>query len=228
MVSEAQALGIFGKQRFLAADRVTAAWNRIIEERRTAHAIPPLKPAGAPTVRYHEATLKKATEDSDWYLIYDPGFSLRENRAILGNNPDRLPGHLHDNDWWLAAREDGWANTKAEPGYYLIRMEGMFPCDNPARDWDWQEEQVRQMGDLFQRAPTYFIANGCISCFLLNNQEAHLEKYCHFGPEMDADYCFVATSFENNCLNLGHWLRNDWGGYWGYGLKVCLVRKFDF
>jgi hypothetical protein len=226
LVTEAQALVILGEQRVLSADRVVATWNRLIKEQRTDHAILPLNLSATPSVWYTEETLKRIAKDPAWYLIYDPGFSLRENRAILGTDHDHQPCHLRDNDWWLAQREDSWATVKEEPAYHLVRMEGLFPLDNPAKDWDWQEAQIRQIGEAFVRAPTWLVVNACISCFLLNNVR-YLETTYNFGPEMDADYCFLVTNFEQSGLNLGHWLRSDWGGYWVSGLMVCLARKFD-
>jgi hypothetical protein len=226
VVTEAQALGILGERRFLSADRVVVAWNKLIGERRTDHSIPLLELSDSLPIRYTEETLSAIAEDQAWCLIYDPGFSLRDNRAILGTDPDHQPCHYRDNDWWLSEREDEWASEKDKPAYHLVRMEGLFPLDNPSKDWDWQEEQIHQMGEVFHRVPSRIIANACVSCFLLNN-ERHLEAYSNFGPEMDASYCFVVTGFNRAGLNLGHWLRNDWGGYFGWGLLVCLSRKFD-
>jgi len=225
-VTEAQALSILGERRFLSAGRVAAAWNKMIKERRTEHAIPPIEPAAGLAIRYGEKTLKEVAEDTGWYLIYDPEFSLRDTQAILGTDTERQPCFRGDNDWWFAEREDYWAGVSAEPAYYLVRMEGLFSLDNPARDWDWQDEQIKQMGEAFERTPTRIVVNACISCFLLNNQR-FLEATYNFGPEMDADYCFLVTNFEPRGLNLGHWLRNDWGGYWVSGLTTSVARKFD-
>jgi hypothetical protein len=226
LVTEAQSLVILGEQRVLSADRVVAAWNGLIKERRTDHAILPISLSGSPSVQYTEETLKIMAKDPAWCLIYDLGFSLRENLAILGRNNEHQPCHFRDNDWWLAQREDSWATVKEKPAYHLIRMEGLFPLDNPAKDWDWQESQIKEMGKAFKRASTRLMVNSCVSWFLLNNVR-YLENTYHFGPEMDADYCFLVTNFEQSGLNLGHWLRNDWGGYWVSGLMVCLARKFD-
>jgi hypothetical protein len=226
VATEAQASAILGEQRFLSADRVVMAWNKLIGERRTGHSIPLLEVSGRLPIRYTEETLNTVVEDPAWYLIYDPGFSLRYSRNILGTDPAHQPCHYRGNDWWLSEREDGWASEKDGPAYYLVSMKGLFPLDNPTKHWDWQEEQIHQMGDVFYRAPSRIIANACVSCLLLNN-EWHLENYGSFGPEMDASYCFVVTGFNSTGLNFGHWIRNDWGGYFGWDLLVCLARKFD-
>lgn len=226
MVTEAGALSVLGKQRFLSADRVARAWNKLIQERRTDHSIPLLQLTGRPPVRYTEEMLRTIAEDPAWCLIYDPGFSLRDNYDILGADPDHQPCHYRDNDWWLAEREDAWAMQKDDPAYYLIRTEGLFPLDNAAKNWDWQETQIQEMGEIFHRAPSRIVANACVSFFLLNNQRI-LEAYSNFGPEMDASWCFIVVGFDSVGLNLGHWIRNDWGGYWDYNLRVFLARKFD-
>jgi hypothetical protein len=225
-VTEAQAAAIFGERRFLSAEKVVRAWNKLIEEGRGGHAHKPIKVPDNVPIPYSEATLKELGADNRWYLIYDPGFSPRENREIVGTDPEKQPCHRADNDWWLAEREDFWAGAKEDPGYRLFTMEGLFPLDNAAKDWDWQDEQVKAMGEAYERASTRLIANACISCFLVN-QERHFESTYNFGPEMDADYCFLVTNFEQQGLSIGHWLRNDWGGYWVSGLATCVARKPD-
>lgn len=225
--TEAQALGVFGERRFLTADRVVAAWNKLIEERRTDHAIKTLKQPDDTPINYTEATLKAMADDPKWYLIYDPGFSLRENRAILGTDPTRQPCHRQDNDWWwMSEREESWAAAREKPAYHLVRMEGLFPLDNPAKDWDWQKKQIEEMGESYERTPTRIIVNAIVSCLLLN-QERFFENTYNFGPEMDADYCFLVVHLEPIGLSLGHWLQNDWGGYFISGLETSIARKFD-
>ena len=226
-VTEAKALNILGEQRFLAAARVAAAWNILIGERRSEHTIPPIKLAGSPPIRYTEATLTAVSKDPGWYLIYEPGFTLKDNRAILGTDPTRSPSHREDNTWWFAQREEGWVNKKHDTGYYLIKMEGALTLDDASKDWRWQEKQIQQMGEAFQRAPTQIVLNSVVTCFLLNNQK-YISKYNNFGPELDADYCYVTCVFDNAGLSLGHWVNNDWGGYWGSEIRVLLGRKPDF
>lgn len=225
-VTEARALSILGKRRFLSADRVGESWNQVIGELRTGHSVPLLKFSGSQPVRYTEETLEEVAKDPAWCLFFDPGFSIRDNREIIGVDPARQPCHRLDNDWWYREREDYWAKTREEPGYHLVRMEGLFQITNPAQDWEWQELQIKQMGELFQRAPTRVIINACVSFFLLNNQKYFVD-YSNFGPERDSDWCYMVTSWDELGINLGHWLANDWGGYWGADLRVCLFRKFD-
>jgi hypothetical protein len=226
LVTEALALGRLGERRFLAAERVVSAWNKVIQGRRTSHSIAPLEISSSQPVRYTEETLTKVVEDPAWCLYYDPGFSLRDNREIIGTDPSRQTCHRLDNDWWYREREDYWAKKREEPGYHLVRMEGVFQLSNPAQDWEWQEVQIKQMGELFQRAPTRVIVNACVSFFLLNN-EKYFVNYSVFGPERDSDWCYIVANWDEFGINLGHWLNNDWGGYWGADLRVCLKRKPD-
>ena len=225
--TEAEAIGILGERRFLAADKVVAAWNKLVGEHRTDRAVKPLKSPGSPVIKYSEAILEEMAADPGWYVIYDPGLSLRENRAILGTDPARQPCHRRDNDWWwLSQREEPWAAAREKPDYHLLRMEGLFPLDNAARDWDWQKKQIEEMGASYERTPTRIIVNAIVSCFLLN-QERFFENTYNFGPEMDADYCFLVVHLEPIGLSLGHWLQNDWGGYFISGLETSVMRKFD-
>ena len=53
--------------------------------------------------------------------------SLRDNRLILGVNPECVPSHRQDNDWWLSQREDTWAAKKEEDSYCLVKMGGPVP-----------------------------------------------------------------------------------------------------
>lgn len=226
MIKETQASRLFGEQRFLSADRVVSAWNGLIDEHRTDYTIPSLELSGSQPIRYRQDTLEEAVRDPAWHLIFDPGFSLRENRAILGTDPDHQPCHLLGNDWWLSPEDEGWANEKAEPAYHLIRMAGLFSLDNFSKNWDWQEDQIREMGTDFKRTPTRVLANAQVSCFLLNGKMQFQDTYV-FGPELDSSYCFIVAFWDQSGLNIGHWMRNDWGGYWVSDLSVCLTREFD-
>jgi hypothetical protein len=225
-VTEAQASRLFGEHRFLSADRVVSAWNGLIGERRTDDTVPPLELSGSQPIHYSQAILEEAARDPAWHLIFDPGFSLRENRAILGTDPDHQPCHLRGNDWWLSPQDEGWVNEKAEPAYHLIRMAGLFSLDNFAKDWDWQETQIQEMDAGFRRVPTRILADAQVSCFLLNGKTQFPDSYI-FGPELDSSYCFIVAFWDRSGLNLGHWMRNDWGGYWVSDLCVCLTREFD-
>jgi hypothetical protein len=226
-LTEAKALNILGEQRFLSADRVVGVWNKLIKEHRTEHNIPPLKLSGSPPIRYTGETLQALAKDSGWYLLYEPGIALKDSYAIIGTEPAPLPRFAKGNDWWFAQREEGWVNKKYDAGYYLVSMDGVLTLDDASKDWRWQEKQIKQIGDAFQRAPTQIMLNALVSCFLLNNQR-YLSKYNNFGPEMDADYCYITLVFDDAGVSLGHWVDNDWGGYWGSEIRVLLSRKFDF
>lgn len=226
-VSEAKALSILGEKRFLSADRVISIWNKLIKEPRTEHNIPPLKIAGSPPIRYAGETLQAVAKDPDWYLLYEPGIALKDSYAILGTEPAPQPRFAKGNEWWFAQREEEWVNKKYDAGYYLVRMEGVLTLDDASKDWRWQERQIKEMGEAFQRAPTQVVLNALVACFLLNNQR-YLSKYNNFGPERDADYCYVTLVFDDAGVSLGHWVDNDWGGYWGSEIRILLSRKFDF
>lgn len=224
LATRRQASQILGMTRFLHPGHVVPAWNRLISERRTDHSISSLKALDSLPIRYTEETLREVAQDRAWYLVYDPGFSLRDKRALLGTDRDHQPCHYPGNNWWLSQEEDKWAAARAEPAYHLVRMEGLFPCDEPQKNWDWQEEQIRQMGEMFYRAPSRVVGNACITCFLLNSQQRHLETCYHWGPEQSSDGYFVGVGhFDCRGFRVGHWYRDGWSGR----LRVCVARKFD-
>jgi hypothetical protein len=226
LINNSEASRQLGERRFLSAERVVSEWNKLIKEKRSQHSIAPIEISADLQIPYTADTLNEFSRDTGWYLIYDPGFSLINNRLIIGTDPSHPPCHREDNDWWLVEREQRWASKTESPGYYLVKMEGILTLDNAAKDWDWQDEQIKQMGKKLQRASTRVVVNAMVSCYLLNG-EKHLDKYSFFGPEVDADWCLLVTGWDEHGINLGHWLRNDWGGYWGADLRVCLSYKYD-
>jgi len=224
-VNEARALGILGEQRFLSAERVVGAWNDLNKERRTGHSLPLLEVPTGVSIRYTEGVLREMAGDPGWYLVYDSGFSLRDNYAIVGRDINHQPCHHQGNGWCLSQKEDYWAATRGEPAYYLVKPKGLFPCDIPKKNWDWQEEQISQIGSrAFYRAPSRVVANHLVSCFLLNGGERHFKDCYHWGPEMNSAGRPVRLGF---FVREGLYLSSESRGNWGSHLCVCLVRKFD-
>jgi len=218
LVTEARALAILGESRFLSAGRVIPAWNRAIQEKRTAE-LPLLEAPGSTVIRYSEQTLREAAQDVAWHLVWNPGLSLRNNRAIFGVNTEQQPCHYKDNTWWLGPKEDGWATEKGETGYYLLRMEGLFA----GQTWDDQEAEISRMGMEFYRSPSRLITNACFSIFLLTGRRP-LETYYHWGPEAVSGGRLVRVgSFGCGGFFVYDWLRVGRSGR----IRVCLARKFQ-
>ena len=115
-ITDSEVLRQLGERRFLSAERVVSEWNRLIKEKRNQHSITPVEIPEDLQIPYTADTLNEFSRDTGWYLIYDPGFSLIDNRLITGTDPAHPPCHREDNDWWLAERAQRRIWQVLQPG----------------------------------------------------------------------------------------------------------------
>lgn len=218
VINEEQVLKIL-RGRFLSAEHIVFKWNEIIKEQRTSSNIPLLEAPEVFPIRYFEETIELLAEDKNWFLIYDPGFSLRDNWAILGTTIGCRPNHNCKSKWWFRKDEDQWASKPGVPGYYLINMEGLFG----KKRWEDQECLIQEMGREFYRAPSRIATNAYIARCLLN-RKGPLENYEHWGPEKICDeQNRVVIGFTSSGLFVNYWPSDGQA----YKLRVYIIRKFD-
>lgn len=188
-ITEDRAFEILGGERFLSAGRIVSALNRIIEQRRTNHEIELLeRPQEKLKVRFSEDVIKQTVEkDGSWYLVYDPGFSLRNVQAIFGSNHRHQPRQYEGNDWWFFSG-DPWTEKKEEPSYYLVKLETILS------DMSWKAQEVEILKNkLFYRVPSRLIISIQISYFLLHGSYIARHSH-HWGPELDSNGKFGCVS----------------------------------
>lgn len=220
LVTETNASELLRK-RFFSAEQVISVWNRIIGERRAGHQISPLGIPSNLAICYSLNTIYEANKNSTWYLVYDPGFSLRDILVILGSNHKYQPRHLHGNDWWHLPEEINlWTGERKEGNYYLIRMKPFL------RNiiWREQEEALHREGKIY-RATSRLIVCARLTYFLINKE--YIFPECdNWGPELlppDTEIACVSGVGEKGFTLYGwHCGQNN------QNFGVYPVRKFDF
>lgn len=220
LVTESDVLELLG-ERFFSAEQVVSAWNMIINEKRTGHQISPLGTPGNLTIRYSLDTIREANKSPTWYLVYNPGFSLRDILAILGSNHKYQPQHLHGNDWWCLPKEINlWTGERGEGNYHLIRMKPFL------RNITWQEqEEVLHKGRKIPRAPSRLMVCARLTYFLIKKE--YIFPECnHWGPELlSSDTKIVCVSSVNKrgfTLYGWHCSQNN------QNLGIYPAKEFDF
>ncbi|MBX4186729.1 MAG: hypothetical protein KW802_00490 [Candidatus Doudnabacteria bacterium] len=155
---------------------------------------------------------------ADWRLVYALPFSLRQQREIVG--VDRNNQHyIYGNDWWLNDKEDAWATSQPEAGYYLIDFKGRFNRTN----WNDQNVRISEMGDAYERADERVFAQSLISIFKTHDERLHEGTY-HWGrmEASDGSRVFVGD-FDSGGLLVGHARPSDDDDR----LFVGVARKFQ-
>lgn len=205
-----KALKILGESNVITADEAAKAWN----------CWPPDIP-----VHYDEKTLLKCAEDNqqklaDWILIYINGFSLREQRRIIGVNRNTGPC-FEKSSWWLEKKESVWANEKVKSGYYLIDFKLKFGGLN----WAQQEEKIAELGKEFQRVHEAVIAEALFTIHYIF-REKRLENDWHWGKNPDSiGHRIVIGHFDSDGLHIGD-RPSDFADVGC--LKVCILRSPSF
>lgn len=215
-VIEKEALNI-AKKRAISAESVIGAWNKIIREDRTDNQLKVLGKPEEIEIRYRLETLREILSEKGWYLIYDPGFSLKEVSVILGSDPNDKPYHYKSNAWWF---DKPWSDLRGGSGYYLVRVASLY------RNLEWrkQESEIKKKGKEFRRASSRLVIVANISLFLLG-KPCFEERISHWGPEKERSHdsrcacCFNKDTFT---------LFNKRGTCPSESIGVIIIRRPDF
>ncbi|HBI97130.1 MAG: hypothetical protein US83_C0007G0030 [Candidatus Falkowbacteria bacterium GW2011_GWC2_38_22] len=173
-------------------------------------------------IRYSEASLHESIEANangeQWALGYYSGQNPRQMRQEIGTGSR----DFYNNDWWLANKEDFWATkTNIEPGYYLLNFNGKFADKN----YYTQERFIRELGPVYKRCHEFVVSETVLSNYRVCNKERLLERWCHWGEEIDSDRRRVTVGgFDSDGLRVG-------GEFCARSydiLRVVIARKFDF
>lgn len=209
-----RAMKILGSHRVFTPERVAEALNPL----RKRAGLPELVPPQGVAVPYSDEVLK-AHAGGKWLLVYSYGLSLREQRQMVGVDPNQQPCFHKDSTWWLNAKEDGWATKGVNPGWYLVSTEGRFG----GQTWNQQEQSIREFGESYERADEYLMGEACLSAYLINNGERLLENFYHWGKSLGSFGYRVGVGYFGRCgLYVGLWV-----DYSDDSLRVCLFRKFQ-
>lgn len=180
-------------------------------------------------IRYFEDSVRKCAEmnamGQDFRLVYGLPLSFREQRQIIGVNPNRQPCFNSDDHWWLGYKEDAWAKSQPEAGYYLIDFKGQFNRTN----WNDQNDRIIEMGEQYERADERVFSQSLISIFKTHGQRLHKET-CHWGLLEDSKgyrVCAGFFGFYGLWVVSGHPSRAS-DSIGRDSLLVCVSLKFDF
>lgn len=219
-LSKNKVLELLG-ERFFSDRQVISVWNKIISEKRMGHKISPLETSSNLTIRYSLDTIREISKSPTWYLIYDPGLSLRDILVILGSNHEYQPKHFYGNNWWYLPEEINlWTEKREEGNYYLIRMKSFL------HDINWQEQEgvLHREGKIY-RATSRLIVWARLTYFLINKE--YIFRGCnHWGPELTSPDSKIACASSVNekgfALYGWHCDQNS------QNLGVYIARRFDF
>jgi len=220
-IAKDSAFKILGEKRFLSPERIISAWDGIIKQHRTDHNIKLLeRPHRKLKIRFPEDVIKQTIKkDRSWYLVYDPGFSLRNIQAIFGSNHGHQPRQYPGNDWWFSSGNP-WTEKKEEPNYYFVKLETILS----GKSWKAQEEEILK-NKLFYRVPSRLIISIQISYFLLYGSYIAGHSH-HWGPELDSHgKVGCVSNVGSNGFILYNWncdLPDE-----GEGIGVFIAHKFE-
>jgi hypothetical protein len=219
LLREKEVFGIINRRRVLSAKSVIGVWNDIIKEKRTDHNFRTVKLPGEIMIRYRKETVESILGKPKWRLIFDPGISLINMRAILGPDNRKQPCHQFGNKWWFLDKGCAWTRRREEPGYYLVRISPEF-CNIT---WTDQGLSMVGMGKEFVRASHRLMISLNVSYYLMQRVYP-FEGFSHWGPKMDSEELDICASRVGiNGFVLYRWNRNcptpDLG--------VCVIRKHD-
>lgn len=210
------AITILGESKVVTAQQAYKAFGRTYLADQATEAV-------SHSIRYTEETLRECavlnrSGQADWRLVYGLPFSLRQQREVIGVDTSNQPC-FYSNDWWLGDKEDAWAKSQPEAGYYLIDFKGRFNRTN----WNDQNVRISEMGDAYEIADERVFSQALISIFKTHEERLHTGTY-HWGRIEDSvgDRVFVGGF--------------DYGGLRVYGVRpsgdggdlcVCVARKFQ-
>jgi len=168
---EQRAIDILGINKVTLAAEVAVDWNIGLPE--------------APSVRFSEETLHQHAQQNeagtaDWQLIYNIGFSLREQRERRGTDRNRQPCFF-DNQWWLNESEYSWATQHKETGYRLLNFKLQFTNMN----WLEQTDTVAELGNEYERASERDVSEAIFSISMAAG-ERFLEHSYHWGYSLSS------------------------------------------
>jgi len=177
-------------------------------------------------IRYKAETLIESArqnqeEGTNWRLMFVSGLSLRQQRQIRGTDREKQPCFWKESTWWLNGKEDFWAASANQPGYYLIDFKGRWG----GLTWDAQEVELAKLGSQFERVNPHVFGEAILTNFLVNNQERLAENWYHWSGVADSCGIFVYVGD----LDVGAlFVFGSGRGNYSSDLRVCLFRKFDF
>ncbi len=209
----ARALTILGVSKMLTDEESAKAWG---------------VSKVSPTIRYTEHALRAAANanacsEADWRLVYVNGFSLREQRHLLGTDPKQQPCFDQSYTWLLSKERDVWAAVSRPAGYYLIDFHGRFDSIS----WIDQELLIEQFGNdfSFERADETIVSEAVLTIFKVTGERL-MENWRHWGRTLDHD---------RERVYVGEFDHAGWhvftchpGEHTHGDLRVCLSRKFSF
>jgi len=209
-----RAIRILGERRVFSPEQVASALNPF----RKRVGLPELVPPQGVEIPYSDEVLKKHA-DGKWLLIYSYGLSLREQRQMVGVDPNHQPC-VYNNDWWLKQKEDSWATKGVKPGWYLVCLEGRYG----SQTWQSQEESIqKEWGQDYDRADEHLMGEAYLSAFLIT-RERPLGNFYHWGKSLGSDGSRVGVGRFDR---VGLYVDGYWGGGYDDYLRVCLLRKFQ-
>lgn len=175
-------------------------------------------------VSYREVTLRDCavlnkSGETDWRLVYGLPLSLRQQRETIGTDTNNQPC-FYSNDWWMDNKEDVWAKSQPEAGYYLIDFKGRFG----GTTWEGQNSRIAEMGDAYERADERVFVQALISFLKIYAEQLYLAKY-HWGRILGSyGHPLAVCSYGS----LGIHLRNDLFDYRLRDVFVSVFRKWEF
>jgi hypothetical protein len=177
-----------------------------------------------PTMPFSEDVLRECAEanaqGANWRLAYVTGYSLRQEREVMGWNREKQPCFDPDWTWWLENTQDTWATQSVESGYRLFDFTKRFA---PTL-WSDQGAAIAKLGENFERAEEQAVTEVCFSNFLLSpHKERLMSNWYHWGRLQAAlGDCVFVGDFDRNGFHVYYY----WGGNPRDLLGLVLARKF--
>ena len=199
-------------ENVLLANNIVDAWNKVIKENRSGRNYWLMNLSQEIEIRYSPNLLQRFLKQKEWFLVFDPGFSLKDMFLILGMNREKEL-YFHSDFWRFPEKKHSWMNKRVSPEYYLIRMAPLYSNKN----WQQQEEKI---GKKFKRPSTRLFLSLAISRFLLTGECP--QKGCHWGPEKEGFSRSVSYIAQNKIFLF------NWSEEWGTkDIGVNLICDFD-
>lgn len=201
-----QAIEILGEKRVIRDRIVVSIWNRIISEKRTLQFSFPVSVDKNPDISFSEKDLTDVKKDENWILVYNPGLSLVDSFAALGNNKLFKPYFGKGASRWLVKKTEEWALKRFKSRYNLIRAKAVYPNRSV-------KEQEMLIGNGFTRVSAQTLVNAYVVSWGAWG-DSPLDKYSHFGTEKDDDCMRMVLTFHKGCIYISQW------PYWGRAARL--------